>query len=210
MGRRLLLVIATLVAGVLPAAQAEAHAALSSSTPADGAVLAEAVASVSLTFTEPVQPTAEGYTVTLGDGGQLSSEATTADGAMWTLTFEPVYASAVTVGYDVISVDGHVISGALTFTVDAPAPTSPATSPATTQPPMPTTTATETTQLPTTHAAPTSTTVVAVAPPPSPTTTVVPDADDRGTSPVVWVLLAVGAAALLGVVVWSATRRRAP
>lgn len=209
MGSRPFLVIAALVAVLAPAGRAGAHAGLASSSPADGATLAESVGSVKLTFTESVQPSAEGYTVTL-DGTELPAEADTADGAAWTLTFEPVHGGAVTVAYDVVSADGHVIAGALTFTVAA-TPTSAPPQPAAPTQPVPTQPAPSAPPAgPATSIAGSSTTAgpPTGAPTASPAPTTSPDPDGDSPSPLVWVLVALGGAGLLGAAAWSAARRR--
>ena len=181
---------------LVPHGSARAHADLAGSSPEQGAGVTEPVGSVTLTFTEAVEPTSVGYRVARPDGGVVEPVASSADGVTWALTFEPVTTGVVTVSYDVISVDGHAIVGELVFTVDA-ARESPATAAVATAP-----TATAPTA---TAAAPTVTTASA------PAVTAAPaDADDDGSSPVLWAIVLVGGAVLIGVVAWTAVRRNQP
>lgn len=181
------------VLAVAPA-RALAHAELASSSPEQGAIVADPVGVVTLTFSEAVEPTATGYRVTLPDGTDIVPAATSADGAKWDLAFDPVDAGAVAVGYDVISLDGHPIVGELTFTVAA----------------APGGTAGTATVAPAITAAP-----VAVAPPPTvaadaQVTTDAPAEEEGGASPLLWTIVLVGGAVLVGVVAWTTVRRRQP
>ena len=206
--RRALLLLPLLIAGVaLPAGRVAAHATLSESTPADGAVVTEPLREVVLTFSERVEPTANGFTVT-ADGGAVEPVVTAADGATWALSFEPIDSGAVAVTYDVVSVDGHLITGELSFTVDAPVVVTTALAPLASAPPS---------AAPTTAAAPVATAAAtAVATSPSttvatvPATTVAPDSDDGGSDTVLWVIVIAGGVVLLGVLGWSAARRSRP
>ena len=120
---RLLAVFAILLGGlalvaVLPPV-VTAHSALISTDPADGAVLPEPPTAVTLTFNEPPELVEDGLrlldaagTVVPLDGRRLNESITAplpadlADGAY-------------VVAWQVISADGHPISGALSFTVGA-------------------------------------------------------------------------------------------
>ena len=177
----------TAIAWLAPSAGVRAHADLGSSSPADGAVVSTTTDRATLTFTEAVEPSAVGFAVTLPDGTQVTPEASSADGATWELAFPPVSAGSVAVAYDVISVDGHSIVGVVTFTVAA----APVTSPPPVSAPSP---------------SPATTAPVVVAPAPA----VAPADDDEGTSPVLWAVVLVGGAALLGIVGWTAARRKQP
>jgi methionine-rich copper-binding protein CopC len=211
--RRALLLLSLLIAGVAsPAGHVAAHAELSESTPAEGEVVTEPLREVVLTFSESVEPTADGFTVTV-DEGTVEPAVTTADGATWALSFEPINSGAVAVTYDVVSVDGHLITGELSFTVAAPAVTTTAAPPSASAPPAtgaPTTAAPPSATLPatpatTSPAAPASATVAS-----TPTTTVATDPDDGGSDTVLWVIVIAGGVALLGVLGWGAARRSRP
>lgn len=123
--RALALVLLTL--GLLPvgAGPAVAHAALVTSDPRDGARLAQLPGRVSLTFTEEVSSPA--YVVVRTSGGeQLASGDPDVEGATVSQALETTGAGGevsgeVTVAYRVVSVDGHPVTGDITFTVAPPA-----------------------------------------------------------------------------------------
>lgn len=184
------------------AGRVQAHAALSGSSPEQGAVVTTPLGAVTLTFSEAVVPTADGFDVVFPDGSTTEPAAASADGATWELTFTPVSAGVVAVSYDVVSVDGHSVTGELTFTVDvAPAPTVPPTVPPTvTAPPAPVATAAEPTLPP-----------VAVATPPTvvPVPSTPPASDGGSGNAAIWAIVLAGGAALIGGIVWVAARRGA-
>jgi methionine-rich copper-binding protein CopC len=119
---------------LLPQA-AEAHAALISSSPSDGDVLGGAPAEVVLTFDEDVRPPAF-VSVIAPDGANVADGEAAIDGPTVTQPLRLVpEQGAYSIGYRVVSDDGHPVTGAIHFTVDpkhatsTPVPTSP-TSPA--------------------------------------------------------------------------------
>ena len=102
------------------AAGADAHAALSSITPADGARLSQAPTQVVLTFDEPVGQTFATVTVTSG-GASVSAGRAVVSGAVVTQQLAPNLASGTyTVAFRVVSDDGHPISDRTTFTLSLP------------------------------------------------------------------------------------------
>jgi copper transport protein len=111
--------LAALVAMVVGASPAAAHAELIATDPAEGAVLPEAPATVTLTFNESVRLTSQEITVYDADGQAVDSEATSSGtevrvdlpGAA------DLGRGTYVVGWYVLSADGHPISGALTFSV---------------------------------------------------------------------------------------------
>jgi len=113
MMRALLLALALWCGGV---AAACAHASLIASEPADGAMLPQAPAVVSLTFNEPVSPnvlrlvTPQGQTVPL-------SAAARGDGATLAVTLPALGEGTHLMSWRVISADGHPVGGTLTFSV---------------------------------------------------------------------------------------------
>ncbi|QIK68001.1 copper resistance protein CopC [Nocardioides sp. HDW12B] len=120
------LALALLVLGLLPVGTgpAAAHAALVSSDPRDGARLEQLPGRVMLTFTEEVSSPA--YVVVRTSGGtQLASGDPEVDGAT---VLQPLAADGVsggvsgevTVAYRVVSVDGHPVTGEISFTVAPP------------------------------------------------------------------------------------------
>ncbi|MFD4691589.1 copper resistance protein CopC [Streptomyces sp. NPDC058463] len=121
-----LLICAGLLAG--GAAPADAHAVLTSSTPARGAVIAEPPARVVLVFTEEIALTADAIRVLGPAGRRVDNARPAADGGS-------AYAVGLrgslprgtyTVAYQVVSADSHPITGAFTFSVGAPSATAAA------------------------------------------------------------------------------------
>ena len=101
-----------LFAGMLPA---EGHASLVSSSPADGAQIATAPATVELTFSEDVDSGFVG--VTAPDGSTVKTSEPSIDGA--TLSADLAASEQhgrYTVAYRIVSADGHPVSGEITFT----------------------------------------------------------------------------------------------
>ncbi len=122
--RPALLTLATLAGVLLLAGPAAAHAGLSGSAPADGAVLAEAPAAVTLTFSAAVR--GPEVTVTGPDGATVGGEAT-ADGSLVTVPVALAAAGRQTVDWAVTSADGHRLAGTLTFDWTPPVAAAPTT-----------------------------------------------------------------------------------
>ncbi|WP_019887777.1 copper resistance CopC/CopD family protein [Streptomyces purpureus] len=127
---RLLLVAATLLGALLAGASpASAHAALTGSDPKDGAVVATAPKSVSLTFSEQVALGDDAIRVLDPSGKRVDT------GELHDLCSGSVVKYAVglhsglpdgtyTVAWHLVSADSHPISGAFTFSIGAPSKTS--------------------------------------------------------------------------------------
>ncbi len=101
------------------AGPAGAHAAVVSSSPAQGQRVAHAPGSVTIVWDQPVKPDNGGVTV-LNSNGQAVGEGGTAHPAPDTLrvTLPPSLPSgAYVANYTVTSVDGHVVSGGIVFLV---------------------------------------------------------------------------------------------
>ena len=113
-----LVALAIVLVGVSPAS---AHAELVSTDPEEGAVLAAAPSSVTLTFNEPVRLTSQEVAVYDAEGDPVASsaEASGAEVAV-TLPAADLADGTYVVSWNVLSGDGHPISGALTFSVGAP------------------------------------------------------------------------------------------
>lgn len=117
------------------AAPASAHAALVDTDPDEGAVLAEAPGTLTLTFNEPVRLTSREVEVLDADGDPVTSSAR-ADGTEVSVDLADAADlgnGTYVVSWSVLSDDGHPLSGALTFSVGAPStstvdPPAPATS----------------------------------------------------------------------------------
>ncbi|GAA5115135.1 copper resistance protein CopC [Alloalcanivorax gelatiniphagus] len=107
---------------LLGAAPASAHAELLETDPAEGAVVETAPESVTLTFNEPVRLTAQVLAVYDATGEEVASSAG-ANGPEVTVELPGAAELAdgtYVVSWNVLSGDGHPISGALTFSVGAP------------------------------------------------------------------------------------------
>lgn len=110
-----------LIGSVLLAAPASAHAILVSSSPADGARVDAAPASVTLTFDEAVQPVRaddEVISSTTGERVDTGSLQQSADGTTLVLPLRPgLPRGSYTAVWRVVSADTHVMSGSITFGV---------------------------------------------------------------------------------------------
>jgi copper resistance protein C len=120
--RKLLLALAVIVAVLLPGAPAWAHAQLVSADPAKDATLTKAPSSVTLTFSERLNP--DFTTIVVSDTGQqrIPASAPTVTAAAGSVTLsQPLGNGSYTVAYRVVSVDGHTLQGSYIFTVNDPA-----------------------------------------------------------------------------------------
>ncbi|MET9734239.1 copper resistance protein CopC [Streptomyces sp. NPDC006458] len=142
--RHVLLLVPLLLALLFaPADPAAAHAALRTTTPADGAVLDTAPRHLTLTFTEPVA-LLDGSVRVLDPGNHRVKTPEPAHGPDGDRTVrlalpEDLGRGTFTVAWRVVSADSHPVSGAFTFSVGEPTPTTAALDP--TPPEHPATTA---------------------------------------------------------------------
>jgi methionine-rich copper-binding protein CopC len=174
--------------GVQPAS---AHSALTSSTPADGAVVTEPLDRVDLTFSEaPLAGLDAGLRieVTDADGTDVASGDVTVSGTTMRRTVD-LERGAYTVRWRYVSPDGHPIEGSLGFEYRAAAST-----------PTPTATA------------PTATPTASAPPTPSATATATGASDGApssspGIEPGVWIGLGAGTVLVAGAVVVLLLRR---
>jgi copper transport protein len=118
-------VLGSLLAGAAPAA---AHAALTGSSPADGAVVATAPKEVTLTFSEQVSMGKGSIRVLEPSGKRADTGAVRDLSAGGTVSFSvgmlpEVPNGTYTVAWQAVSADSHPISGAFTFSVGAPSET---------------------------------------------------------------------------------------
>jgi copper transport protein len=118
--RRGLLVLLLTFGGLLfVAAPAGAHAAVVSSSPAQGQRVAHAPAFVTIVWDQPVKPDSGGVTV-LNSSGQSVGEGSTTHPAPDTLRAplpRSLPSGAYVANYTVTSLDGHVVSGGIVFLV---------------------------------------------------------------------------------------------
>jgi methionine-rich copper-binding protein CopC len=207
----LTLLLAALFTGVVSliavAGPAQAHAALVSSDPRDGAELMAPPATVTLTFNEDLLPDFVAFSVTDSNNEPVSVSGLQVNGPTATFTWpETAPAGAYTVSFRVVSQDGHPVEGAIAFSYVTPAPTSatPTPSPTDTTPtptPSPTGSPTSTTPEPSPTESPTVT--------PSPSPTITPVDPTSATSSIGWIIAiaVIGAGAIVGIVIAVARRR---
>ncbi|MDB5518134.1 MAG: copper resistance [Tardiphaga sp.] len=113
-----------LVLVVAHSSAASAHASLIASDPVDGATLAIAPATLTLSFNEPVEPIA----IRIIDGAGTASAVTQIGREGANLVLRPPAAlgeGAHIVSWRVISADGHPVGGSLTFWIGARGETLP-------------------------------------------------------------------------------------
>ncbi|MEU1082223.1 copper resistance protein CopC [Streptomyces sp. NPDC005908] len=118
----LLAVTGALLAGAAPAS---AHAALTGSDPAQGAVVDTAPAQVSLTFSEPIAVSDDSVRV-LDPKGERVDKGAPANPSGTTFSVRLVSGlpdGTYTVAYQVVSADSHPVAGAFTFSIGAPSET---------------------------------------------------------------------------------------
>jgi methionine-rich copper-binding protein CopC len=106
------------VLGCVPAAAVPpvTHARLNGSTPAPGALLPQAPASVVLTFNRDIAPPAS-VAVTSPAGRRVAAGEPVVQGRLVTAPVAAREEGTYTVGYRAVSVDGHPITGRFTFSV---------------------------------------------------------------------------------------------
>ncbi|MET8140472.1 copper resistance protein CopC [Sphaerisporangium sp. NPDC005288] len=134
--RRLLTVLAVAFAALAVAvAPALAHNVLTGSDPKDGARLASLPAQVTLTFDQPVRADFAQVALTGPDGRVAKAAVRVVDAKVTAEVPASVAAGAAgayVIGYQIVSNDGHPVTGKIGFTVAATgsaAPASPSTTP---------------------------------------------------------------------------------
>lgn len=122
-----LLALASLALGAAPAS---AHASLIGSDPVDGATLASAPATVSFTFNEDIRDPAY-VVVDAGDQRVAEGQAEVDANVVTARVDADAVAGTWTAAYRVVSVDGHAVTGEITFDVaqGAAAPADPSDTP---------------------------------------------------------------------------------
>jgi copper transport protein len=121
--RAVLAGVLALVAVVLPAAPASAHASLVSTDPAEGAVLPQPPERITLTFDEPVSLSAAGARLYDASGDEVEVEAASRDRVVTAVVGEDLADGTYVLTYRVVSADSHPIAGSLSFSVGAPSET---------------------------------------------------------------------------------------
>ena len=108
---------ATAVIALLAAAQAQAHAKLVSSTPAEGAAVAAPKVLV-LKFSEKLQPKFSGVALTGNNMAMASKVSVAKDGVTMTVTpVQPLTAGPYTLSWHAVTADTHKMEGKVNFTV---------------------------------------------------------------------------------------------
>ena len=135
MKRLAVIAAAILTATALSIAPAAAHATLQSSDPAENSVLDAAPDEVTLTFNQSVSQNFATVTVVGSDGMDWAASDPVVDGSTVTVDLDGLGAGGdYTIGYRVVSADGHPITGSIPFQVTSSSPTSAApAAPATTE-----------------------------------------------------------------------------
>ncbi|XCX49968.1 copper resistance protein CopC [Streptomyces phytohabitans] len=111
------------------AAPASAHAALTGSDPADGAVVGSAPAEITLTFSEGVALSDDSVRVLAPDGERVDAGKVRDLGGGGSVEYGAALRDGLgdgtyTVAWKAVSADSHPVSGAFTFSVGAPSETS--------------------------------------------------------------------------------------
>jgi len=134
--------VSMIVLSLAGAAAASAHAALLSSNPVENTSLPTNPERVSATFNEQMQAAFAAMTVIGPDGGQYSDGDVAVQGATLNVGVRPGGPAGVyTVNYRATSADGHVVSGAWSYTVTESPPAPAASSSPVAAPPAATPTA---------------------------------------------------------------------
>ena len=108
---------------LLGAGTAFAHDVLTASDPANGSSLATGPSKVTLTFDLPVKEYFSTITVLGPDGNHYEGGASTVDGSTVSAPVQPLGpAGAYTIGYRIVSDDGHPVSGSVRFTLTQAGP----------------------------------------------------------------------------------------
>ncbi|MFC7842768.1 copper resistance protein CopC [Streptomyces sp. NPDC057382] len=114
---RTLVVPAAAAVLAVTAPQAAAHTELETSNPGANATLAGLPPRLTLTFSDAMTEKYAKVAVTGPDGKPAAEGAPQVEGRSVTLPFDTGTAGRYTVGYRVVSADGHPVSGSYTFTV---------------------------------------------------------------------------------------------
>jgi methionine-rich copper-binding protein CopC len=121
--RQLLVWLVAGLALLLGTGTAFAHDVLTASDPANGASLATGPSKVTLTFDLPVKEYFSTITVVGPDGNHFEAGPSTVDGSTVSAPVQPLGpAGGYTVGYRIVSDDGHPVSGLVRFTLTQPGP----------------------------------------------------------------------------------------
>ncbi|WP_187264877.1 copper resistance CopC/CopD family protein [Homoserinibacter sp. GY 40078] len=121
-GRLLLAISACLLAVLLPAAPASAHADFLGSDPEDGAALEVAPVEATLRFSEDVTVAAGGIRLFRVAADPVPLVTTSRDGVVTVELPELADDARYVIAWEVVSVDSHPIAGTISFSVGDPPP----------------------------------------------------------------------------------------
>ncbi|MET9953665.1 copper resistance CopC family protein [Streptomyces sp. NPDC006339] len=120
---RLLIAPAAPTAVAFAASPAAAHTDLDSSSPAREALLSAPPSQVTLTFSDPMNQKYAKVAVATADGASAAQGAPQVTGKSVALPFRTdITDGRYTVGYRMVSADGHPVSGSYSFTIEATKP----------------------------------------------------------------------------------------
>ncbi|HWN32485.1 MAG TPA: copper resistance CopC family protein [Pseudonocardia sp.] len=121
--RHVVVGLVTGLALLFGAGTAFAHDVLTASDPANGSSLATGPSKVTLTFDLPVKESFSTITVLGPDGNHYEAGPSTVDGSTVSAPVQPLGpAGGYTVGYRIVSDDGHPVSGSVRFTLTQAGP----------------------------------------------------------------------------------------
>jgi copper resistance protein C len=102
---------------VIPVTPACAHAFLQHANPGAGAVVANAPKEIVLEFSEPLEPTFSGVSVSDAIGRDMAAAHAVIHGSSVHVALNPLAAGRYRVTWRAVSVDTHRTEGAYSFTV---------------------------------------------------------------------------------------------
>jgi methionine-rich copper-binding protein CopC len=114
MNARIFLAGLAITALVTPAL---AHAFLQHASPGAGAVVTKAPQEIALEFSEPLEPTFSGITVSDAAGHDMAAAHAVIHGGSMHIALNPLAAGRYRVAWRAVSVDTHRTEGAYSFTV---------------------------------------------------------------------------------------------
>ena len=94
-----------------------AHAFLSHADPGAGASLQQAPKEISLSFTEKLEPTFSGVSVSDAAGHDVESAAPVVSGNSVTVALKPLAAGSYRVSWHAVSIDSHRTEGSYSFSI---------------------------------------------------------------------------------------------
>jgi methionine-rich copper-binding protein CopC len=112
--KRVLLAVAVTVM----ATPASAHAFLNHADPGAGASLTQAPKEIALSFTEKLEPSSSGVSVSDAAGHDMEAAAPVISGDTVTVTLKPLAAGSYHVAWHAVSLDSHRTEGSYSFSIE--------------------------------------------------------------------------------------------